>query len=166
MFSFRPENPDSLMSSKSVLSAEWSDELKGGKAVHLSGIFDKLSYEVRKALAVESEKYSFSTAHCALKSDDVHVSNMHFLIESIRRNVPIIDPHKYGDRVENRNLPTALQEQKEIFLLPTMQVSNLLHLEIQVLLTETGKEQKMNFNNIFCIIPQTFIPFFCRFVIH
>lgn len=154
------------MNSKNSLSVEWSDELIGGKAVHLSGIFDKLSYEVRKALSVESEKYSFSTAHCALKSDDVHVSNMHFLIQSIRRTVPIVDPDKSSDGFENRNLPTALQEQKEIFLLPTMQVSNLLHLEIQVLLTETGKEQKMNSSNNFCIIPWTYIPFFCRFVFH
>ncbi|KAJ0097654.1 hypothetical protein Patl1_28814 [Pistacia atlantica] len=148
LFSFRPENLDGLMNSKSSLSVEWSDELKGGKAVHLSGIFDKLSHEVRKALSVESEKHSFSTAHCALKSDDVHVSNMHFLIQSVRRDVPIIDPDKSSDGFENRNLPTALQEQEEVFLLPTMQVSNLLHLEIQVLLTETDLSSITSSENI------------------
>ena len=152
LFSFRPDSPDGLINSKSSLSLEWSDELKGGKAVCLSGIFDKLSYEVRKALFVESDKCSFSTACCALKSKDTCIASMHFLIQSIRRNVPIIEPDTSSDGFENKNLPIALQELKEIFLLPTVRVSNLLHLEIHVLLTETGKEHKLNWNNNFCII--------------
>ncbi|KAL5752815.1 hypothetical protein ACOSQ2_023322 [Xanthoceras sorbifolium] len=136
LFSFRPESLDAL-TNKSSLSVEWSDEIKGGKAVRLSGIFDKLSHEVRKALSVESDRCSFSTARCALRSKDTCVASIHFLIQSIRRNVPIIAPDTSDGRFENKNLPIALQEQKEIFLLPTVQVSNLLHLEIHVLLTET-----------------------------
>lgn len=118
---------------------EWSDELKGGKAFHLSGIFDKLSYEVRKALSVESDNCSFSTARCALTSQDTHVASMHFLIQIIRRNVPIVEPNRSGDGSENKSVPIALQEQKKIFLLPTVRVSNLLHMEIHVLLTDSGK---------------------------
>ncbi|XP_024036479.1 uncharacterized protein LOC18037025 isoform X3 [Citrus clementina] len=137
LFSFRPGSSDGLISSKSSLSAEWSEELTGGKAVRLSGIFDKLSYEVRRALSVQSEKCSFSTAHCVLKAGDIHVASMHFLIQSIGRNVPIIEPDKSSDGFESRSLPIALQEQKEIFLLPTVLVTNLLHLDIHVLLSET-----------------------------
>lgn len=78
---------------------------------------------------------------------DIHVASMHFLIQSIGRNVPIIEPDKSSDGFESRSLPIALQEQKEIFLLPTVLVTNLLHLDIHVLLSETGKEQEMNWNN-------------------
>ncbi|CAK7339468.1 unnamed protein product [Dovyalis caffra] len=136
LFSFRPEMTDDLINSKSPLSAEWSDELKGGKAVHLSGVFDKLSYKVRKALSVESIKCSFSTACCTLKSGDAHTGNLHFLIQSIGRDVPIIQPDKSSGSSENISSTVALREQKEIFLLPTVRVSNLLHSEIHVLLTE------------------------------
>ncbi|RVW57280.1 hypothetical protein CK203_111285 [Vitis vinifera] len=57
----------------------------------------------------------FHTAHCSLKAEGAHIGNMHFLIQSIGRNVPVMLPDKSGDPSENRNSPVALQEQKEIF---------------------------------------------------
>lgn len=54
----------------------------------------------------------------------------------------IIQPDKCIVGYDNRNSPIALQEQKEIFLLPTVRVSNFLHSEIHVLLTETGESKK------------------------
>ncbi|KAF9678408.1 hypothetical protein SADUNF_Sadunf07G0031900 [Salix dunnii] len=138
LFSFRPEITDDLINSESALSAEWSDELKGGKAVCLSGIFDKLGYKVRKALSVDTTKCSFSTACCTLKSGDAHAANLHFLIQSIGRDVPIIQPDESSGSSENMTSAVSLQEQKEIFILPTVRVSNLLHSEIHVLLTEKG----------------------------
>lgn len=128
----------------------WSDDFKGGKAVRLTGIFDKLNYKVRKAFSVEHVKCSFSTAHCSLKAEGAHIGNMHFLIQSIGRNVPVMLPDKSGDPSENRNSPVALQEQKEIFLLPTVRVSNLLQSEIHVLLTETGNNRKHSGLIFFC----------------
>lgn len=119
----------------------WSDDFVGGKAVRLTGIFDKLSYKVRKAFSVEHVKCSFSTAHCAIKVEDEHIGNMHFLIQSIGRNVPVMLPDKSVDASENRNSPVALQEQREIFLLPTIRVSNLLQSEIHVFLSETGNNK-------------------------
>ncbi|XP_065873049.1 uncharacterized protein [Euphorbia lathyris] len=136
LFSFRPEITEGLINSNSALSVDWSDELKGGKAVHLSGIFDRMSYKVRKALSVGSSKCSFSTASCTLRSENAHVTSLHFLIQSIGRDVPIIHPDK-PDNSDGRKSPVAIQEQKEIFLLPTVRVSNLLHSEIHVLLTES-----------------------------
>lgn len=120
---------------------EWSDDFKGGKAVHLSGILDQLSYRVQKALFVGSMKCSFSTACCILKSNGAHVSSMYFLIQSIGRDVPVIQPDKSRVHLRNSDSPVALQEQKEIFLLPTIKVYNLLHSEIHVLLSERGKSR-------------------------
>lgn len=137
LFSFRPEMTDGLRNFKKSISVQWSDDLKGGKAVRLSGLFDKLSYKVRKAVSVASLKCSFSTALCSLKSEDGLVSNMYFLLQSITKDVPVIQPDKSGDVHNYRNSPVALHEQKEIFLLPTVRVSNLLQSEIHVLLTET-----------------------------
>lgn len=140
MFSFRPEIPDGLMNSKKLISAEWSDDLKGGKAVRLSGIFHQLSYKVRKALFTESVKSSFSTTHCTLKSEGENTVDMHFLIQSIKRKVPIAQPDKSMNVLENSKSQVALQEQKDIYLLPTVCVSNLLHTDIHVFLSESGKE--------------------------
>ncbi|WCJ31023.1 hypothetical protein M5689_012541 [Euphorbia peplus] len=147
LFSFRPEVTKGLINYNSSLSVDWSDELKGGKAVHLSGIFDRMSYKVRKALSVGSSKCSFSTAHCTLKSENAHVNSLHFLIQSIGRDVPIIHPDK-SDNSDGRKSPVALQEQKEIFLLPTVRVSNLLHSEIHVLLTESDRNSTDASDNI------------------
>ncbi|KAI4327520.1 hypothetical protein L6164_019969 [Bauhinia variegata] len=137
LLSFRPEMTKDLINSESSLSAEWSDYIKGGKSVRLSGIFDKLNYRVRKALLVKSDKCSFSTAHCILKSEDVPVANMHFLIQTISRDVPVETPDKSGVMFTNENAPVSLQQQKEIYILPTVRMTNLLHSEIDVLLSET-----------------------------
>lgn len=136
LFSFRPIFADGSVNSRNSLSAEWSDDFEGGKAVRLSGIFDQLGYRVRKAFFVQSSRCSFSTAYSVLKSNGSHVANMHFLIQRIGRDVPIMQPDKSGDGLKNSDLPVALQEQKEIFLLPTVKVSNLLHSEIRVVLNE------------------------------
>ncbi|GFY93902.1 vacuolar protein sorting-associated protein, putative [Actinidia rufa] len=124
------------MNPEKLLSVEWSDDLKGGKAVCLSGVLDKLSYKVRRAFLVEPMRYSFSTAHCSLKFEDGQVANLHFLIQSVVRDIPVIQLDNYGYAPGNRDSPVALQEQKEIFLLPTVRVFNLLQTEIQVLLTD------------------------------
>ncbi|XP_048335348.2 uncharacterized protein LOC107424724 isoform X3 [Ziziphus jujuba] len=138
LLSFRPDMTDGLMNSKNSFSVEWSEDLKGEKAVRLSGIFDKLSYKVRKALFVKPIKCSLSTAQCTLKSEGAYVANMHFLIQSIERSVPVVQHNKSREGSEHSNSPAALWQQKEIFLLPTVRVSNLLQLEIHVLLSETG----------------------------
>lgn len=164
LFSFRPEGQDSSLQLKSSLSVEWSEELKGGKAVRLSGIFDKLSYEVRKALLFGPEKCFFSTTHCKLKSEGACVGSMHFLIQTIGREVPIMEPDNSGDGLKRRSVPIALQEQKEIILLPTVRVSNLLHLEIDMLLTENGKEAEPSLYYKFYDIQLPIPLFLCRSV--
>lgn len=131
---------EELINSESSLSLEWSAYIKGGKAVRLSGIFDKLNYRVRKALFVKSVKCSFSTAHCILKSEGLCVAGIHFLIQTIARDIPVAQPEKSSAVLKNENSTVSLLEQKEIHLLPTVRMTNLLHSEIDVVLSETGKE--------------------------
>ncbi|KAL7193185.1 hypothetical protein ACSBR2_024904 [Camellia fascicularis] len=138
--SFRPEITDDMTNPKKSLVVEWSDDLKGGKAVRISGVFDKLSYKVRKAFSVEPVKYSVSTTHCSLKYEDGRVADLHFLIHSIVRDVPVIKPDK--------DSPVALQEQREIFLLPTVRVFNLLQADIHVLLTDMDPSAAIGCENI------------------
>ncbi|KAF5958191.1 hypothetical protein HYC85_005416 [Camellia sinensis] len=138
--SFRPEITDDMMNPKKSLLVEWSDDLKGVKAVRIAGVFDKLSYKVRKAFSVEPVKYSFSTTHCSLKYEDGRVADLHFLIHSIVRDVPVIKPDK--------DSPVALQEQREIFLLPTVRVFNLLQADIHVLLTDMDPSAAIGCENI------------------
>lgn len=135
IFSFRPNIDDSSkILSQSLV--EWSDDLKGGKPVHLSGVFDKLSYQVRKAFSVDSVKSSLRSANCVLKSEEVVVANIHFLILTVGKGMPVINPDTFGYAPGNKDSPLAMQEQKEIFVLPTIQVSNFLHTEIHVNLTD------------------------------
>lgn len=135
LLSFRPQIQDDLASSKKPLSVEWSVDLKGGKTVRVSGVFDKLSYKIRKALSVRPVKFLFSTAHCSLKYEDGQVTDLHFLIQVTVREIPVILPDTYGDDVGAGNSPVAVKEQKEIFILPTFRITNLLQTEIHVLLT-------------------------------
>lgn len=123
IFSFRPNVSDDSMG--------WSDELKGGKAARLSGLFDKISYHARKAFPVESAKASFSTARTLSKSKEGEIDDLHFIIQSTKKDVPILQS-------ERRASTVSLLEQKEIYILPTVQISNLLQSEIHVLLTDKG----------------------------
>nr|XP_027078658.1 uncharacterized protein LOC113701943 [Coffea arabica] len=147
LFSFRPQVTDDLLNFK-LSSVEWSNDLRGGKPVPLSGLFEKLSYQVRTAFAVESVKSTLGTARCAFRSEGGHVANIYFLIQSVARDVPIIQPDNLGYSPGNRNVPIALQEQKEIFLLPTVHVSNLLETEIHVHLTDADIRAKVDYDNI------------------
>ncbi|KAK9108745.1 hypothetical protein Sjap_016805 [Stephania japonica] len=135
--SFRPEIPECLCDTGKPVSSAWSGDLKGGKAFRLSGVLDKLTYRFKNVLGVGSMKYSFSTVHCSLSVDGVYATDLYFLIQTVGRDVPVIQPNGAGSLPENRNSPIALQEQKEIFLLPTFQISNNLQSEIHVILTET-----------------------------
>ncbi|KAL0450266.1 UNVERIFIED_CONTAM: hypothetical protein Slati_1583000 [Sesamum latifolium] len=146
VFSFRPNIADGPRSFGNS-SIEWSDELKGGKTVCLSGLFNKLSYRVRKAFSVNPTKFSLSTASCAVKSEEGSVTNIYFLIQTVGKAIPIVNPDSSGYAPGNRNSPVAMQEQKELFLLPTVQVSNLLHTEIHVSLTDRDPHSTMDSDN-------------------
>ncbi|XP_031743221.1 uncharacterized protein LOC101222087 isoform X2 [Cucumis sativus] len=137
LLSFRPMLHEESMNFKNSSSVDWSDDFKGEKAVHLSGIFDKLSYKVRKALMVGLEKYSFSTASCKLLADDGREDYLHFLIQCIGKDVHTMLPDKSGHRFDDSHSSDVLQVQKQIFLLPTVRVFNSLYSNIHVHLTGT-----------------------------
>ncbi|GER30822.1 hypothetical protein STAS_06785 [Striga asiatica] len=135
VFSFRPDLADGTKNFEES-SVGWSDDLKGGKPVRLSGLFDKLSYQVRKALSINTLKSTLDSASCAVRSKEGYDASMYFLIKTIGKAMPVVNPDNFGYAPGNKNSPVAMQEQKEIFVLPTVQVSNLLHTEIHVSLTD------------------------------
>ncbi|XP_039155678.1 uncharacterized protein LOC104457236 [Eucalyptus grandis] len=135
LFSFRPEI-EGLLNPEGSPSVEWSDNIEGGKAKHLSGFFDKLSFRVRRAFSSGSIDYSFSTACCVVKLNDSNVTKLHFLIQSHRRSVPVQQPDEFKAKTSGSSHLT-LQVQRDIVLLPTVQVSNLLQSDIDVFLTYT-----------------------------
>lgn len=116
----------------------WSDNIEGGKAKNLSGVFDKLSFRVRRAFSSGSIKYSFSTACCRVKLSGSNITKLHFLIQSYKRSVPVRQLDELKDKTSGSSHLT-LQVQRDIVLLPTVQVSNLLQSDIDVFLTNTGK---------------------------
>lgn len=146
LLSIRPEVPQNSQSDGESFSVEWSEDLHGGKVLYLSGIFDKLNYKFRKAFGVESVKSYFSTLCCPLLVKGRHFSNLHFLVHTIAKDVPVMQPPNVGDISEVMTSPVALQVQKEIFVYPTVQVYNLLQSEILVHLTENhpGKTGSLN----------------------
>ncbi|KAL0876286.1 hypothetical protein Bca101_025991 [Brassica carinata] len=146
--SFRPKSLEILSESEKSLASEWSEELEGGKAVRLTGIFDKLSYGVKRALAIKSVNVSLTTTYCSVTSENQCVDKVHFLIHSIGREVSITRPDASSDMFEKRNACIALREQKEIFLLPTVQVSNFLSSEASIFLTETDQSTSMEKHSI------------------
>ncbi|KAL6551686.1 hypothetical protein OROGR_007840 [Orobanche gracilis] len=135
VFSFRPNIADGSDDLKNA-SVKWSDDLKGGKPVRLSGLFDKLSYRVRKVFSVNPTKSSLSSASCAIKSEEGYDANIYFLIRTVGKAIPVVSPDSFGNAPGIKKNPVAMQEQKEIFVLPTIQVSNLLHTEIHISLTD------------------------------
>ncbi|CAH9102207.1 unnamed protein product [Cuscuta epithymum] len=143
LLSFRPSIIDEITNIK-VSTVHWSSDLKGRKPVHLSGLFDKLSYQVRKAFSVKSLKYSFSTAYCDIELEDGRAAKIHFLIHSIGKDVPLTHPDTFGYVHVDKSSSISLQEQKEIFLIPTVCVSNLLQTEIHVALNEKGSDSIWN----------------------
>ncbi|KAI3665752.1 hypothetical protein L6452_44382 [Arctium lappa] len=148
IFSFRPKISDNSRNFKNLASMGWSDELKGGKAAHLSGLFDKISYHVRNVFPIESAKSSFSTARTSSTSKEGEVDDLHFLIQSTRREVPILQPDGSEHAMEGRASTVALLEQNEIYILPTVQISNLVQSEIHVLLTDKDRYLPQDSDNM------------------
>ncbi|KAF8015488.1 hypothetical protein BT93_H1109 [Corymbia citriodora subsp. variegata] len=145
LFSFRPEI-EGLLNPEGSPSVAWSDNIKGGKAKHLSGVFDKLSFRMRRAFSSGSVKYSISTACCIVKLNDSNVMKLHFLIQSYRRSVPVQQPDVLKDRTSGSSHVT-LQMQRDIVLLPTVQVYNLLQSDVDVFLTNTGEHVGRHIGN-------------------
>lgn len=144
LLSLRPQITDYTENNERKISLLWSEEMKGGKALRISGIFDKLNYRFRKALGVRSSKSFFSTLSCPITVEGQHVSDLYFLIRTIGRDVPLMQPQNRGEQIEARSSPVAMQVQKEIFIYPTVQIYNLLQSEISVLLSDNHPGETLN----------------------
>ncbi|XP_020592122.1 uncharacterized protein LOC110032732 isoform X2 [Phalaenopsis equestris] len=149
LLSLRPQITDCTENSEENISLLWSEEIRGGRALRISGIFDKLNYRFRKALGARSSKSFFSTLSCPITMEDRHISDLHFLIRTIGRDVPLMQPQNLGDQNQARSSPAAMHVQNEIFIYPTVQVYNFLQSEISVLLSDDYPDMSMleNFAN-------------------
>ncbi|XP_062202518.1 uncharacterized protein LOC133904893 isoform X2 [Phragmites australis] len=134
MLSIRPEMSEYSENISQPASVKWSEDITGEKAIRISGIIEKLNYNLRKAFNVDSMKSFFSSLSCPVFVDGHHVTDLHFLIHTLGRDVPV--QPTYGTRVSDRSAPVALQFQREIFIYPTVQVYNFLQTDIQVVLTD------------------------------
>jgi len=75
---------------------------------------------------------------------------MHFLIQTVATEIPVA-PEKSAAVLKKDNPTVSLLEKKEIYLLPTVRMTNLLHSEIDVILSETGMEMK-SLKNVLLLI--------------
>ncbi|XP_031479491.1 uncharacterized protein LOC116250167 isoform X3 [Nymphaea colorata] len=139
LVSIRPKADEGFGGCSNLVTVEWSEDLKGGKPVCLSGLFDKLSYQLKKGFGGKSKKATFSSIKCRVQSQE-NVSYIHFLVQSIGRDVPVLRPPKVSGGSHLSTSPIAVQEQKEIYLLPTVQVYNVLESEIHVMLSENVED--------------------------
>uniref|UniRef100_K3Z322 Vacuolar protein sorting-associated protein 13 VPS13 adaptor binding domain-containing protein n=1 Tax=Setaria italica TaxID=4555 RepID=K3Z322_SETIT len=134
MLSIRPEISEYSENISQPASVNWSEDITGEKAIRISGVIEKLNYNLRKAFNVDSMKSSFSTLSCPLFANGHHVTDLHFLIHTLGRDVPVQPTN--GTRLSERSAPVTLQVQREIFIYPTVQVHNFLQTDIQVVLTD------------------------------
>ncbi|ONM01743.1 hypothetical protein ZEAMMB73_Zm00001d030935 [Zea mays] len=134
MLSIRPDISEHSENISRLASVKWSEDIIGEKTIRISGIIEKLNYNLRKAFNVDSMKSSFSSLSCPVFSNGHHVTDLHFLIHILGRDVPVQPTN--GSRVAERSAPVALQFQRQIFIYPTVQVYNFLQTDIHVLLTD------------------------------
>uniref|UniRef100_A0A0E0MP78 Vacuolar protein sorting-associated protein 13 VPS13 adaptor binding domain-containing protein n=1 Tax=Oryza punctata TaxID=4537 RepID=A0A0E0MP78_ORYPU len=123
---------------------KWSDDITGEKAVRVSGVMEKLNYNIRRAFSIDSMKSSFSSLSCHVSVDGQHVTALHFLVHTLSREVPLHPTN--GSPVFDRNATVALQLQREIFIYPTVQVYNFLQTDIHVILTDCEPENTRDDN--------------------
>ncbi|VAI13448.1 unnamed protein product [Triticum turgidum subsp. durum] len=143
MLSIRPEMSEHSNLSHATLF-QWSEDITGEKAVRISGVIEKLNYNIRKAFSIDSMKSSFSSLSCPVSVDGQHVTDLYFLIHTLARDVPLQPTN--GTRVSGRSASVALQLQREIFIYPTVQVYNFLQTDIHVLLTDSKPENTRDDN--------------------
>ncbi|KAJ1266147.1 hypothetical protein BS78_08G128600 [Paspalum vaginatum] len=148
MLSIRPEISEHPPNINQSASVKWSEDITGEKATRISGLIEKLNYNLRKTFNVDTLKSYFSTLSCPVFVDDHHVTDLHFLIHTLGRDVPLQPTN--GTRVSEITGPVALQFQREIFIYPTVQVYNFLQTDIHVTLTDCqhGNAIEDNFGSV------------------
>ncbi|KAF0888967.1 hypothetical protein E2562_020183 [Oryza meyeriana var. granulata] len=144
MLSIRPEISERSENFGQTTLVKWSEDISGEKAVRISGVMEKLNYNIRKAFSIDSMKSSFSSLSCDVSVDGQHVTDLHFLVRTLGREVPLCPTN--GSPVFDRNATVALQLQREIFIYPTVQVYNFLQTDVHVILTDSEPENTRDNN--------------------
>ncbi|XP_024524529.1 uncharacterized protein LOC112344305 isoform X2 [Selaginella moellendorffii] len=125
---------------------DWSEDVKGAKAVRVSGLFDKLQYNFKKTLKSKSLESSFGSVFCkAVNASGTSTAGVNFLIRTLRRQVPVT--RLSGDQQQKRSL-IAWQEQQELLLLPTLKIYNFLSSGVYVRINSTKEALDGNPNEV------------------
>ncbi|KAJ7187632.1 hypothetical protein O6H91_Y534600 [Diphasiastrum complanatum] len=145
LLSIRPASHISIATSTNY---EWSQDVKGSKAVRVSGLFDKLHYRLKTTFKTQGLDSSFETVFCRMKEYETMTRNSsdeipgkHFIIRTFRRKVPVTKPNT-SKQQKSRPSVVAWQEQQEILLLPTIRVQNFLSCSIELILHQSHKDDK------------------------
>jgi len=132
LFCVRPVNDETpVAEGERPSSFEWSDDVKGVKAVHISGLFDKLSHHIKKTFYGQTAECYFSMIHCGLNTPGTKIKDLYFLVRTTKRKLYVGTPHTSEQR-KPQSRRVVWQEQQDIWIMPTIQVSNLLDLKIAV----------------------------------
>lgn len=128
----RPVNDEASFADGEISpSFEWSDDLKGVKAVCILGLFDKLSYHIKQTFYGQNAESGFSMIHCGLNSVGTKTKDLYFLVRTTKRKLSVGTLYT-PEHPKPQSQIVALQEQQDILILPTIQVSNLLEMKIAV----------------------------------
>lgn len=128
----RPVNDEtSFADGEGSPSFEWSDDLKGVKAVCISGLFDKLSYHIKKSFYGKNAESCFSMIRCGQNSLGTKTKDLYFLVRTTKRKLSVGTPYT-PENPKPQSQIVAWQEQQDILILPTIQVSNLMDMKIAV----------------------------------
>lgn len=128
----RPVNDEtSFADGERPPSFEWSDDLKGVKAVRISGLFDKLSHHIKKTFYGQTAESCFSMIHCGLNIMGTKIKDLYFLVRTTKRKLSVVKTRN-PEHQKPQSQIVAWKEQHDILILPTIQVSNLLDIKIAV----------------------------------
>lgn len=153
LLSVRPMSvslPDSVRTSQvekdNETLFEWSEDIKGEKAIRVSGFLEKLQYGLKKTLKGRNLASSFGTIYCSTRAtahdkgdNSLYSRGVYMCIRSTRRMVSLTSISSQDTTEVSRSVITW-QEQQELVLLPTIHVYNFLQMQISITFGKGEKE--------------------------
>jgi hypothetical protein len=100
-------------------SFEWSDDLKGVKAVRISGLFDELSHHIKKTFYGQTAESCFSMIHCGLNIMGTKIKDLYFLVRTTKRKLSVVKTRNPEPQRPQSQI-VAWKEQHDILILPTI----------------------------------------------
>ena len=71
-------------------SFEWSDDLKGVKAIRISGLFDELSHHIKKTFYGQTTESYFSMIHCDLNIMGTKIKVLYPIVRTTKGKLSVV----------------------------------------------------------------------------